>query len=186
MTRSRRHLATVFLTAIAGALLMIGTAACQSGDSNGTAEAQQPDVEPARVNLPNPPPDKAFDIKTKNADGTLRVGGIIASQAKFLDQEVEVKAVITRMTEPCDPRKAERRGETCPKPHMEIRDSKDARKKMLVVGYEDDFIERADLETGETHTFAGTYKEVARGFVASGNGLIDLKRVDEEPVTEEE
>lgn len=169
------------VVAVCGCLLP--TTGCQ--ESQTTATAQSPDVEPARINLPDPPPDEAFDIPKNNRDGTLRVEGIVAHQAEFLDTSVEVKGVITRMTEPCTPRKAEQRGETCPKPHMVIRDSEDARQKLLVVGYEDEFIKRAGLEAGETHTFAGTYTRVARGFVASGSGLIDLKRVDETPVTEQ-
>jgi hypothetical protein len=169
-------MATVALTAAVG---------CQGSSSGSSAQAQQPDVAPARVNLPSPPPDKAFDIPIKNPDGTLRVEGVIANQAKFLDNKVEIKGVLTWMTEPCDPRKAESRGETCPKPHLMIRDKQDARKKLLIVGFSDDFVDRADLKTGESYTFAGTYKKVARGFVASGDGLVDLTRVDDTPVTEE-
>lgn len=141
-------------------------------------------LPPARVELPTPPPASGFTIPEKNADGSMRVEGLIYHQDKYMDQKVDVKGIIVKMSTPCDPKKTKRSGEPCPEPNLFIKDDVDAQRVLRVVGYDDDFIKKSKIAEGEEHLFKGTYSKVAQGFVATEDGLLLLDYVDEIPVVE--
>ena len=162
------------------------TLAC---DDTGTVKVdkaeEDPDTPAARVDLPDPPPASGFQVPEKNNDNTLRVEGLIHYQEKYLDQQVEVTGVVIRLSDPCDPGKAKKAGESCPEPNLFIKDDQDAQKVLRVVGYEEEFVKKAKLEPGQTRKFKGMYKKVAQGFVATEDGLLLLDFVDDVPVLEQ-
>lgn len=193
-----RILATLFALSLFAAPLT----GCQEEDE---IKVDQPEPDPEapapNVSLPDPPPESGFQVPEKNTDQTLRVEGLIHYQDKYLDQQVEVKGLIVKMSEPCDPgkvkkarAKARKEGKsdeeiakiTCPEPNLFIKDDQDAQKFMRIVGYDDDFVKKAKLEEGQEHVFKGTYKKVAQGFVATEDGLVLVDYVDEMPVLEEQ
>jgi hypothetical protein len=169
------------------ALLIALTFAIACEESTETEE--QPDVDPnlppAQVDLPSPPPASAFEIAERNDDGTLRVEGLIQYQDKHLDGEVTVKGTLVEILGDCDPKKAKEAGEPCPEPHYIIKDEPDAQKELMVVGFDRDFLDEAELEVGDTHTFEGSYRKIAQQFVNSENGLLLLDKVDDISVLEE-
>lgn len=168
-------------------LLALGllAGACSEGKKSGESSKDK-DQPPAQVDLPDPPPASALTIPEKNDDGTFRVRGLIAHRGKHLGSKVEVKGIVTSMTEKCDPSKAKKRGEKCPQPHMFIQDDSESDRALMVVGYEDEFIDRADLEKGQQQAFKGTYKRLSHGFVASEHGLLLLDAAGDTKVLEDE
>lgn len=168
------------LPAMALALLVAFTSigCAKEGDKEKEDSEQK---EPARVDLPDPPPASGLEIQVKNDDGTFRVRGLTSNRGKHLGSEVEVKGVIASISPECDPSEAKK----CDKPYMIIKDNPDADRPLKVVGHEDEFIDRADLEEGEEHVFKGTYKKIAAEFISSEYGLLLLDAVDDEKVMEE-
>lgn len=160
--------------------------ACEETEKEQGEQANDPNLPPAQVDLPSPPPASAFNIPEKNDDGSLRVEGIIHHKDKHLGNQVRVKGVVTQVLGDCDPKKAKRTGEPCPRPHFVIKDEEGAEKELMVVGFEREFFKKAETEVGETHTFEGTYKQMAQQFVNSENGLLLLDKVDEVSVLEEQ
>ncbi|MFB6264983.1 MAG: hypothetical protein ABEL76_15370 [Bradymonadaceae bacterium] len=133
---------------------------------------------PAKVELPDPPPTSAFEVQEKHPDGTFRVRGLVLNRHEHLGSTIRVRGVVSSISKDCDPAESE----NCPKPHLFIRDSKDARTRLMVVGFPHDFLDRAGVEEGKTYTFEGTYEKLSGGFVASKNGLLTLQKVGDEPV----
>ncbi|MEZ4460036.1 MAG: hypothetical protein R3E66_09960 [bacterium] len=170
-----------------GAILtaVVSLGAC---DPPATVQVEDEKVDdklpPARVDLPDPPPASGFTIPEKNSDGTMRVEGLIHHQEKFLDQKVDVKGLIVKLSTPCDPKKAKKTGDPCPEPNLFIKDDADAQKVLRVVGYDEDFVKKSKLAEGEEHVFKGTYSKVAQGFVATEDGLLLLDYVDDMAVVE--
>lgn len=164
-------------------LALLMPAACQTEQEAGEDVVEQdPNLPPARVDLPDPPPASAFEVQDKNPDGTFRVNGLIQFREKHLNSTVQIRGVIQEISPDCDPKRAEREGTECPEPHFVIRDATDPEQPMMVVGYEKEFVEKADLKVDQERLFEGEYKKVASGFVASENGLLLLNRVDDIPV----
>jgi hypothetical protein len=179
----RRILVTLLTALTCASLLLSG---CNQGEeADDGADKQNSDQPPAHVDLPEPPPASAFEVQEKNDDGTFRVAGLIRYRDKYLGDTVRVKGVITSLSPECDPKKAKEEGKECPAPHFMIKDSPDAEKDMMVVGFKQEFVEEAGLEEGNEHVYEGTYKKVAQGFVASEDGLILLDQVDDKSVLEE-
>ena len=180
------------VTPLASAALLcclILSAACDRPASNVGVEVDEPAADAPKkgnVSLPSAPSAEDFVIKEKNADGTLRVQGLIEYKDKYKEQEVSLSGLIPRLSPMCDPKKAKKEGTKCMEPHMVIRDDEEgAEKLLLVVGYDDDFLKRAKLEEGTTHRFQGTYQMFGRGFTASEDGLLVLSQIDDVPVTKE-
>lgn len=168
------------------ALLALALVACNGSSDVKTEKSEEdPNLPPAQVSLPDPPPASAYEIPEKHPDGTLRIEGLIHNQDKYLEQQVTVKGLIVRLSEECDPKKAKRDGTECPEPNLFIRDSEDAELAMRIVGYKPEFVDEAKLEEGTVRDFKGTYQKVAYGFVATEDGLILLDYVDDIPVVEE-
>jgi hypothetical protein len=173
------------MTVLACALLAT-TAGCDSG---GSADSESTEAikekPPAKVDLPEPPPASELEIPQKNDDGTFRVRGLIAHRGQHLGSKVEVRGVITEVSEPCDPARAKRRGETCSKPYLFIRDKeKGADRRLMVVGFTDEFARKADLKAGDEHVFVGSYKKMAQGFAASESGLLLVDKIDDTKVVQ--
>ncbi|TXD33116.1 hypothetical protein FRC96_16055 [Lujinxingia vulgaris] len=139
-------------------------------------------LPPAVVDLPAPPPASAFEIVEKNDDDTLRVEGLIGYRDRHMDQNVVVRGVVMEVKGDCDPKRARQRGESCPQPHLVIRDDADARHEMMVVGYTNDFLKKARVREGESYAFKGVYQRMAEGFVSSENGLLKLEAIDDNEV----
>lgn len=176
-------------SAVALALFAMAFAAgCSSGKSKKKKkkEKKAKRLPPESVDLPEPPPASEFEIPLKNSDGTFRVRGLIAHQAKHLNEKVTVKGVLTYISPECDPAKAQDAGEECPEPYLAFRDSEDADDRLLGVGIKREFIEEAELEEGETYEFKGSYLKQSHGFVATERGLLLLDKVGEHDVLEEE
>lgn len=171
------------------ALLVVAfaaTACSGSGDDKAAEKKKkQTDREPAKVNLPEPPPASALEVEELHSDGSFRVEGLIATQGKHLGDDVEVKGKVAYVSPDCDPRRAQKKGEECPKPYLTIEDKEEGEAEMMVVGFERDFLDRAEVEKGETYLFKGKYKKLAQGFVASESGLILLNEVNGESVLED-
>ena len=169
------------------ALLVLGLAACNgSSDVKPEKSEEDPNLPPPNVSLPDPPPASAYQIPEKNPDGTLRIEGLIHNKENYLEQQVELKGIIVRMSQECDPKKAKKAGEECPEPNLFIRDAPDAELILRVVGYKPEYIKKAELEEGQERRFKGTYQKVAQGFVATEDGLLLLDFVDDVPVIEPE
>ncbi len=169
------------------ALLVCSLVACNGESDVATEKTQEdPNLPAANVSLPDPPPADAYKIPEKNPDGSLRIEGLIHNKEKYLDQQVDVRGIIVKMSEECDPGKAKKAGEECPEPNLFIRDKPDAEMAIRVVGYKPEFIKKAKLEEGQDRVFKGTYKKVAYGFVATEDGLILLDYVDDIAVVEPE
>jgi hypothetical protein len=179
-----RHLSILVLVCVA----LTFAAACDQGGGDADEESEKSStLPPPVVDLPEPPTAEQFVIPEKNDDGTLRVEGIIENRDDYLDKKVEIKGVVVQVSEECDPKEAREKGEKCPEPHFYIKDEVDARKQLLVVGYDQEFVERVELEPGEeVHLFGGTYALLGRGFAATEDGLLKLDAIDEKPVIEEE
>jgi len=141
-------------------------------------------LPPAKVDLPDPPPSSGFTIPEKNADGSMRVEGLIHHQEDHMDQKVDVKGLIVKISTPCDPKKTKKSGEPCPEPNLFIKDDADAQKVLRIVGFDDDFVKKSKIEEGQSHVFKGTYSKVAQVFVATEDGLLLLDFVDDMPVVE--
>lgn len=169
-------------------VVMIASTFLWACDPPATIQVEEEKVDentpPARVELPDPPPSSGFTIPEKNSDSTMRVEGLIHHQEKYLDQKVDVRGVIVKLSEPCDPGKAKKTGEPCPEPNLFIKDDADAQKVLRVVGYKDDFIKKSKIEEGQTHVFKGTYVKVAQGFVATEDGLLLVDYVGDMAVLE--
>ncbi len=153
--------------------------ACNKSKDADDGQKADPNLPPAQVDLPSPPPASAFNIPEKNDDGTLRVQGLIQYKDKHWDKKVRVKGVIVKINGDCDPAKAKKKGETCLEPHFIIKDKKGAEKQLAVVGFKRDFFKKAKVKVGETHVFEGSYKKMAQQFVNSGDGLILLDKLDD-------
>ena len=172
---------------ILAGLFALSLVACNNGGTVETEKTKEdPNLPPANVDLPSPPDPQAYEVPEKNPDGTLRIEGLIHNKDKYMEQQVEVKGVIVRLSKECDPKKAKREGTECPEPNLFIQDvGGDDPAIMRVVGYKDDFVKKAKLEEGEERVFKGTYQKVAQGFVATEDGLILLDYVDDIGVLEE-
>ena len=180
--RCRAHDSALLAAALF--LLLSVAAGCDEGAEATATETST--LPPPVVDLPEPPPAEAFVIQEKNDDGTLRVEGMIENQENHLEKPVRVKGVIVKMSEACDPKKAKEEGKRCDDPHLYINDAPDSRKALVVVGYPEDYIEKAKLEPGaEPRIFEGTYQKVAQGFAATEDGLLLLDAVDGTAVLEE-
>lgn len=176
------------LTILAG-LFALALVACEgSGGVETEKSKEDPNLPPAQVNLPSAPPASAYEVPETNPDGTLRIEGVIHNKDKHMDQQVEVKGTIIRLSAECDPKKAKREGTECPEPNLFIQDGGGAKDAsiMRVVGYKDDFVKKAKMEEGQERVFKGTYQKVAQGFVATEDGLILLDYVDDIAVLEDE
>ncbi|MFP4598534.1 MAG: hypothetical protein ACLFVJ_09805 [Persicimonas sp.] len=173
-------------TAALLALLLIMSLAVGCDDAEPDAEEAEAteNQDPAQVDLPSAPPASAFDIPEKNDDGTLRVEGLIQYQDKHLGKEVKVTGFISEVLGDCDPNKAKKRDEPCPKPHYIITDEEGDEKELMVVGFDREYFEKAGVEQGETHVFEGTYKKIAQQFVNSENGLLLLDRIGDAEAVE--
>ena len=170
---------------LSSALIVFAISACNDASSVQVEETKEnPNQPAARVDLPDPPPASGFEVPERNNDKTLRVEGLIHYQEKYLDQSVEVSGEVMRISQKCDPKKAKKKGESCPEPNLFIKDDKDGQKVMRIVGYKPEFVKKAKLEVGQRHVFKGTYKKVAYGFVATEDGLILLDYLDDIPVVE--
>jgi hypothetical protein len=177
---------TLIALILTGVLATSSLVACDDSEATNPADQADPNQPPAQVDLPSPPPASAFNIPEKNDDGTLRVAGVIHHQEKHLGNIVDIKGMIVGINGDCDPKKAKKAGETCDEPHYLISDEEGAEKQLAVVGFDREFFEKTKAKLGETHTFSGTYKKVAQGFVNSGDGLLLLNKVGEVSVIEEE
>lgn len=166
-------------------LLVCFAIACNSDESEKTKEKVDPNLPPAQVDLPSPPPASAFEIPETNDDGTLRVQGLIQYQDKHLDKAVRVKGTVVQILGDCDPKKAKKNEKICPEPHFIIKDEKNAEKELMVVGFDRDFLKKADAEVGEEHVFEGNYRKMSQQFVNSESGLISLVKIDDTPVRED-
>jgi hypothetical protein len=171
---------------IALLLAVTSTVACNDSEATKSAEKADSNLPPAQVDLPSPPPASAFVIPEKNDDGSLRIAGIIHHQEKHLGKKVRIKGVIVGLLGDCDPKKAKKTDKICNEPHYLISDEEGAEKQLAVVGFDREFFEKAEVEVGETHTFGGTYKKLAQGFVNSGDGLLLLDEIGEVSVLEPE
>ncbi len=179
---SRQVLAHSKFLLVLLALLLFTPSACKSDNDAVTPIdelAPDPSLPPAVVDLPPAPPASAFVIPDKNADGSLRVQGLIKDQADYLDKPVELSAMVFSISEPCDVKKAKKEGKECQEPHFLIKDERDAEKQLMVVGYKDDFIKKSKLTVGEQRVFKGVYQKMAYGFIASEDGLLLLDAVDD-------
>ena len=163
--------------------------ACSDGEGEVQTEktTEDPNLPPPNVRLPDPPPASAYQIPEKNADGTLRIEGLLHNKEKYMEQQIQVTGVIVKMSPECDPKKAKKAGTECPEPNLFIRDAPNPElPAMRVVGYKPEFIKKAKLEEQQQRVFKGTYQKVAQGFVATEDGLILLDFVDDVPVLEPE
>ena len=170
------------------AVSILGACTSQSDlkQKAGNHQKQEENRPKVSVDLPTPPPESALKIDKKHDDGTFRVEGLTAHRGEYFGSIVEVEGVIAHISEDCNPDKAQKGDNDCPQPHMFIRDTSDADRQLMIVGHDHDFIERADLEAGdESHVFKGTYKKIAREFVASKYGLLVVESIDGEKVDEE-
>lgn len=165
-------------------LTTLGSLACDQGgpELGGDEFPPDPDLPAAVVELPTPPPASAFEIREFNDDGSMRVEGLITNRDQYMQEEVQVRGVVTEIEGDCDPGEARRRGETCLSPHLFIRDHADDDLRLTVVGYSNDFLRRARIREGEEYLFAGTYKDAAHGFFSAQDGLLELTSVDERDV----
>ena len=166
---------------LAVTLLLVAGVGCSSQSKEKDKKKKKSDLPPAQVDLPEPPPESAFDIKEKNPDGSFRVRGLIAHRGKHLGEDIRVKGTVTYISPDCDPAEAQRKGEECPKPYMFIKDKEDAEDSLMIVGYKRELLDRAEIEKGNTHTFEGKYKELAQGFVRTESGLLLVDKVDDTP-----
>lgn len=155
------------------------------GDDEEDSQAAA-DREQLEVDLPTPPPDEAFDIPERNDDGSFRVEGLIFHQNDHLDEEVEVKGVVTNVLGDCDPAIAKQRDEPCPQPHFIIKDEEDAKQELMVVGFPREFFDKARISKGDTETFQGRYVKSSGQFVNSESGLIELIEAGDTEVAEKE
>ena len=174
--RWTRH--TSGFVAVLTALFLV---ACESGPEPPEEEFPvDPDLPEAVVDLPDPPPASAFEINEHNDDGTLRVEGLIGNRDQYLEEEVEVRAMVSEIKgTDCDPSV-----EACTRTHLIIRDDADDDLSMMAVGYHEDFLQTAGIREGEEYLFIGNYDQMAHGFVSSEDGLIDLMSVDDHEVPE--
>lgn len=172
-----------------GALLLLSLLICLAVACNNEPERadepeEDPNLPPAQVDLPSPPPASAFEIPETNADGTLRVQGLIQYQDKHLDKQVRVTGTIIEIYGDCDPAKAKKEGTPCPEPHFIIKDEDGGEKELMVVGFDRKFLERAKVEAGESHVFEGSYQKMAQQFINSEDGLVQLDKMDDLDVLE--
>lgn len=165
-------------------LLVLALAACEDSGVKAEKSEEDPNLPPAQVSLPDPPPESAYQIPEKHPDGTFRIEGLIHNRDQYLDKKVEVKGIIVKLSEPCDPGKAKKAGEECPEPNLFIRDTPESEQALRIVGYKPEFVKKAKLEEGQEHVFKGTYQKVAQGFVATEDGLLLVDFVDDIAVVE--
>ena len=182
------------LIATVALLLAVG---CSSGKEKKKKKKKK-NLPPAQVDLPDPPPASELKIPEKNPDGSFRVEGLIAHRGKHFGEKVEIKGIISYLSPDCDPTEAKKKGKECPQPYMYIQDGEEAERKLMVVGYDQEFIEDNEIKSArqikeededaelKKHVFKGTYKKLAQGFVATEQGLLLLDKVDDMNVIEEE
>ncbi len=166
--------------------LMLIAVFCLGCDGSGAELPTQefppdPDLPEAVVDLPNPPPASAFEIREFNDDDSLRVEGVIAKREQYFGDNIEIRGVISKIEgSDCDPAT-----EPCPKPHFFIRDHIDEDLDLMVMGYRNEFLDRASLSEGEEYLFRGTFDQMAGDFVST-QGLLELEIVDEFSVIEKD
>ena len=199
------RLLSLLLAAAAGLIFLTG---CQEeADKEKTPKDTRP---PANVNLPAIPPDLGVQkTPDKHADGSLTVTGLLRNRPKYLTKEITVKGHITSVYdcphwEKNQPkRRRPKKGKTkkdqdpnaeakmCQRPHFYIADKADAKDKLLLVVRVSPFLqEKFDeeaIKTGELHVLTGTFIEIAEGFTAADQGLLELTGIKGfEPEVEEE
>jgi len=162
--------------ALASSLFLVS--ACEHPPSNVTPDIPDMGEEgPPSVSLPGVPGDEAFTIKERNDDGTFRVIGLIENKDNYLQKQVEVSALVSQISENCDPGKAAKEGQTCPEPFLVIKDGDDADEQMLVVGFQHEVLKKAKVKLGEVASLKGTYVMDSQGFSATETGLIVLDEI---------
>ncbi|MEM1350509.1 MAG: hypothetical protein AAGI01_18255 [Myxococcota bacterium] len=167
----------LFLSVSACTLLLL-VSACEHPPSNVTPDIADLGEEGApSVNLPTVPGDEAFTIKERNDDGTFRIIGLIENQDSYLRKQVEVRALVSQISEECDVSKASKEGKTCPEPYIVLKDEEDSDEQMLVVGFEHPVLKKAKVKVGETTSLKGTYVMDAQGFSATETGLLVLDEI---------
>lgn len=172
--RSTTSLATVLFAVFA---VTIGSQAAQAQSDDKSGQK-----EPAKVDLPEPPPDSAFDVQKRNSDGTFRVRGLIAHRGQHLGDKIEVEGIVTHISPECGPTRAKENGEECPEPYLYIRDDKEADDALMIVAFDRERMKKAGVEEGSEHVFEGSYKELAQGFVRTKSGLLVVDTVDDTDV----
>lgn len=131
-----------------------------------------------KVDLPEAPPQKSFQIQRKNTDGTLKIKALTFFPSDYLDQTVEAKGVIQKVGGDCKPGE----DKNCPKPHLEVADSTNSDDILMVVGLPKSKLDQ--FEPGQKHIFKGKFKKSAFGFSAAHAGVIEVKEVDGESITD--
>ena len=175
----------------------------------GCDEDPGPDAQPKEdikplvpVDLPAVPDDLGkSEIPEKYADGSLTIDGILRNRRVYLDQDVLVKGIIVWIYE-CpyadeykkrrrQPKKSEDEEENlCQRDHFYIADKARSDDRLLVVGlspFLKEALEKDKIKIGEQHVFNGRFTEIADGFAAADEGLLQLGEVKgfEEPEEEQ-
>lgn len=173
-----------FFVLIAALALTVALSACDSDAPEPSLDEfpPDPDLPAAVVDLPSPPPATAFEIREHNEDGTLRVEGVMGNRDRYLESDVEIRGFVHEILGDCDPARARQRGESCPEPHFYIVDHPDEDRRLMVVGYDNDFRRQARLNTGGEHVFKGRYRQMHQGFVSTEDGLLVLSALDDREV----
>ena len=198
---------------LAGALLLLGSSACDEAATTDAPEKKASTLPPARIDLPSVPADLGVPkTPEKHGDGSLTVEGLLRNRPKYLNQEIQVKGHITAIydcphwekNQPKNPRKKKVRkikmeaeediaAKMCERPHFYLvskADEKPGEKSLLVVGlpqFIQDKIDEEEIKSGEEHTLSGTFGELAEGFTAAEKGLLRLASVKGfEPEPEED
>ena len=166
-------------------VLAFALTACDRGPEPPTEEfPPDPDLPEPVVDLPDPPPESAFEIQEHNDDGSLRIEGVIGNRDQYMGEEVEIRGTVTDIIgDDCDPNHPA--VDTCPRLHLLIQDHADDDLDLIVVGFEDNFLRTARIREGEEYHFEGVYTDMAHDFVSTEEGLIDLHAVGDHEVEED-
>lgn len=174
-----------------GLCAMVSLAGCGPSEEE-EAKAKAEIVPLAPVDLPPVPGDLGVvEVPDSHADGSLTVDGLRRNRLQHLDQPVSIKGFLVwnyvcpyaeekknNRRRPKRKDDAEKKDENlCQRAHFYVADKPRSDERLLVVGlggHVVTLLEEEKIKVGELYTFKGSYVDIADGFAAPEEGLLNL------------
>jgi len=167
--------------ALALSLLLVAAGCPEERGVPSAMPEEDPNLPPARVNLPPVPDLTGPATPLRLADGSYTVWGLHSQAGGLVGKDVTVQALVVEVYHCPDPPPE---GVKCQAPHFWISDSQQGKPaRMMVVGYDPEDEDTPEPEAGKRITLLGVFdRRNEQGFVAS-EGLVRMaswKEIEED------
>lgn len=156
------------------ALTLTWALGCTAPESAPEITAQTQSGPPSRVDLPPVVDLEALLPPETHPDNTMRIDGLLARKAKYLDQKILVRGyLVEKFVQPL----ATRTKVVAVRSHAWLADTPaGGDKKMMLVGLTRDVAEA--LEVGTQYTVTGKYSMLSSDNFVSSSGLLIYEKID--------